>query len=146
MHQQTNEAGIDLIKFYEGLRTTAYKDPSGVWTIGYGHTGGVYKGETITIDEADYLLAQDLAQFEDWVALRTDNPTSNQFSAMVSLCFNIGKGAFLSSSVRRYHNLHNFAAAAQSFLLWDKITVDGQLVVSPGLDIRRESERQMYLS
>ena len=43
--------GLDLTKISEGLRTEAYPDPGtggDPWTIGYGHTNGVYPGETCT--------------------------------------------------------------------------------------------------
>lgn len=40
--------GLELIKKFEGCRLAAYKDSSGVWTIGYGHTRGVAAGQTIT--------------------------------------------------------------------------------------------------
>lgn len=47
MSQTTNQAGLKLIESFEGLRLTAYQDSVGVWTIGYGHTKGVKKGQTI---------------------------------------------------------------------------------------------------
>ncbi len=50
---KTSKAGIDLIKKYEGLRLSSYVDSAGVWTIGYGHTGGVKMGDVITKEEAE---------------------------------------------------------------------------------------------
>ena len=141
-----NPQGLALIKGFEGLRLQAYKDPASVWTIGYGHTGGVHKGDIITADQAERLLIQDLADAENWVGARTQAPTDNQFAAMVSLTVNIGNGAFLGSSVRRLHNEGNFAGAANAFLLWDKAHVNGQLVVVQGLLNRRHAERAFYLS
>ena len=141
-----NSAGLALVKQFEGLRLTAYRDIAGIWTIGYGHTGGVYSGDTISQEEADWLLAQDLASSENWVASRTDTSTDNQFAAMVSLSYNIGGTNFLGSSVRRHHNEGNYQAAADSFLLWDKAHVDGQLVVVQGLLNRRNAERTLYLT
>ena len=41
MEMRTGEAGLHIIKSFEGCRLTAYKCPAGVWTIGYGHTLGV---------------------------------------------------------------------------------------------------------
>jgi lysozyme len=141
-----NPAGLALIKQFEGLRLSAYRDVAGIWTIGYGHTGGVYKGDMVTEAEASYLLAQDLAQSEDWIAGRSQSPTDNQFAAMVSLAFNIGESGFLNSSVRRYHNTPDYPAAADAFLLWDKAHVDGALVTVAGLLDRRIAERTLYLS
>jgi len=142
--QVTNPAGLALIQQFEGLSLTAYRDIAGIWTIGYGHTGGVYKGDTISQDEASWLLAQDLAGAEAWVSDRTSSPNSNQFSAMVSLAFNIGNEAFLGSSVRRFHNTPDFPNAAASFLLWDKAHVDGALVTVQGLLNRRMAEMNLY--
>ena len=45
---RTSEAGINLIKSFEGCRTIAYQDAIGVWTIGYGHTIDVKEGMLIT--------------------------------------------------------------------------------------------------
>ena len=44
MSRQINEAGLNLIKYFEGLRLTSYQDEAGIWTIGYGHTGNVQAG------------------------------------------------------------------------------------------------------
>jgi GH24 family phage-related lysozyme (muramidase) len=57
--------------------------------------------------------------------------TSNQFGAMVSLCFNIGSGAFASSTVLHRHRAGNYTAAADAFLMWDKDHHDGKLVKWP---------------
>jgi len=141
-----NNAGLALIKKFEGLSLDAYRDVGGIWTIGYGHTGGVYKGDRISAGQAEWLLAQDVAPAEDWVAARTANASDNQFAAMVSLTFNIGNNAFLGSSVRRQHNAADFPAAAQAFLLWDKAPVDGILVTVNGLLSRRNAERTLYLT
>lgn len=140
-----NGSGLVLIKKSEGLRLTAYLDPSGAWTIGYGHSIGVAEGEQITNAQADALLAQDLATFERGVGALAQDPSSNEFSAMVSLAFNIGLGAFDCSTVLRQHNAGDKPAAAEAFLLWNKAHVDGQLVELPGLTTRREAERQLYL-
>ena len=56
-----SENGVNLIKIFEGCRLEAYKCPSGVLTIGYGHTGAeVHVGMEITQTEADILLNRPL--------------------------------------------------------------------------------------
>lgn len=65
---RTTKAGVAHIKRFEGLRTMAYRDSAGVWTIGYGHTAAaghppVHAGMTITVQEADMILSRDLAKF-----------------------------------------------------------------------------------
>lgn len=132
----------------EGLRLTSYRDSAGVWTIGYGHTASdLYAGMTITAAEALAFLDADVARFEVDVDTRThDVATSdNQFSAMVSLSYNIGSRAFAGSSVLREHRDGNADAAGAAFLLWDKSHIDGALVVLPGLLRRRQQERAIYL-
>jgi lysozyme len=142
----TNPAGLALIQQWEGLSLTAYRDIAGVWTIGWGHTGGVFKGQVITELQAIQLLMRDLAGFESVVAARTDlmATTDDQFAAMVSLSYNIGVGGFLGSTVLRDHKAGNFDGAGAAFLLWDKAHVDGELVVVRGLLNRRIAEAALY--
>jgi lysozyme len=140
-----NAAGLALIKASEGLRLTAYRCPAGVLTIGYGHTGSdVEAGQKITKQQAEALLASDLVTFERTVgkcAVEADT-SINQFSAMVSLAYNIGLKAFQSSSVLRLHRLGDHTRAADAFLMWNK----GGGKVLPGLVTRRMKERELYLS
>jgi lysozyme len=56
MPRQINEAGLAMIKSFEGLRLDAYRDPVGIWTIGYGHIRGVQPGMTITEPQATDFL------------------------------------------------------------------------------------------
>ena len=38
----------EIIKHFEGLKLESYKCPAGIWTVGWGHTSGVVKGDKIT--------------------------------------------------------------------------------------------------
>jgi lysozyme len=129
-------------------RLEAYQDVAGIWTIGYGHIGGVEQGMTVTEDQARAFLREDLGQAEAAVDTATSSVETddNRFAAMVSLCFNIGSGNFRTSSVLRLHLALEPAAAADAFLLWDKAHVDGQLQVVQGLLNRRQRERDLYLA
>jgi len=142
-----NPTGLALIQQFEGLRLEAYQDVAGIWTIGYGHTGDVCAGMTITEEQAVQFLLDDLGTAEDAVGEATANaPTNaNQFSAMVSLCYNIGSGNFRDSTMLRKHLLGDNQAAAEAFLLWNKATINGALETVPGLTNRRTAERQLYL-
>lgn len=139
-----NPAGRDLIKRFEGCKLEAYRCPAGVLTIGYGSTGPhVHQGMIITQEQADELLTQDLKRFETGVeALVGDSATSsNQFSALVSLGFNIGLGKLATSTALKKHRLGNRQGAADAILLWNKAA--GRVL--NGLQARREAERKLYL-
>jgi lysozyme len=143
---ETNAAALEIIKRNEGLRLDAYEDVVGVWTIGYGDTGpDVKRGLRITEEEAERRLADRLArEFEPGVlaAIRPAPATGNQFSAMVSLAYNIGVRAFTSSTVVRMHKAGDYVAAAEAFNLWVK--AGGR--VYAGLVRRRQEEAALYLS
>lgn len=144
---KTSSTGLALIKHFEGLRTKAYRDGGGVWTIGYGHTAAAgapipRAGMEITAQDAMDILARDLGQYERGVsAALKRSPTQNQFDAMVSLCFNIGIKAFTGSSIVRYFNEGNTKKAAERFLAWNQ---DNGKVI-PGLTRRREAEKALFL-
>ena len=152
MNAQAGEMALvmcvkQLIERDEGDVLTAYPDPGtggDPWTIGYGHTGpDVTPGLTITEAQAQILLAGDLHKFEEGVKelVGTAPTNDNQFSAMVSLSYNIGLGNYGRSSVLRFHNQGNYQQAADAFLLWDKAAGN----VLPGLVRRRRQEREAYL-
>lgn len=142
MARRINERGLDLVKSFEGLRLDAYRCAAGVLTIGWGSTGPhVKEGMTITLDEAETLLKSDLARFERGVDALLGPATSDQFSACVSLAFNIGLNAFAGSTVLKRHKKGNHAGAADAFMLWIKAKGN----VLKGLVRRREAERKLYL-
>lgn len=139
--RRINRDGLDIIKLNEGLKLVAYLCPAKILTIGWGHTGpDVKPGMTIDRAQAEALLAADLREFERGVDAVLGNATDNQFSACVSLAYNIGLGNFRKSSVLREHQAGNFALAADAFRLWNK----GGGKVLPGLVKRRSQEAALY--
>lgn len=139
-----NAAGLALVKSFEGLRLDAYRCPAGVATIGYGSTGAhVRMGMTITPGEAERLLEKDLSRFEAGVTAMTGSAATSEdeFSAMVSLAFNIGLGNFATSTLLKRHKAGNKVGAANAFLSW--IYTNKQKLA--GLVRRREAERDLYL-
>ena len=140
---QLNQTGLQLIKRYESLRLRAYKDGVGIWTIGWGHTRNVGSGMVCTLEEAEEWLQEDLQG--PMYALRGYAATENQFAAMVCLAYNIGTGNFHQSSVWKYHKNKQYLNAANAFLLWGNIRIDGKLVPSTGLMNRRHAERTLYM-
>lgn len=133
--------GIDLIKRFEGCRLTAYKCPSGVYTIGYGHTNGVKKGQRITQAQAEAYLREDVAKFENGVNKYVSAPlTQNQFDALVSFTYNCGLGAFKNSTLLKKLNAKDYEGAGKELLRWNK--ANG--VVLDGLKRRRNAEKALF--
>ena len=136
-----NEAGLRLLKNFEGVRLQAYKCPAGVITIGYGHTGmlngkPLTMGTTITRDQAEALLKQDLVKYENYVNSLKRDFNENQFSALTSFVYNCGLGS-LQSLCRNRNNKQ----IAEALLLYNK--AGGKVLA--GLTKRRKAERELFL-
>ena len=84
---------LKMIKKYEGLALRPYCCPSGILTIGYGHTGNdVKKGMVITKKQANELLKKDLVRFKKEV-MKYDSVyhwNENEYQALLSFAYNIG--------------------------------------------------------
>lgn len=139
-----NQAGLDLIKSFEGLRLKAYVCPAGILTIGYGHTGpDVLENQEIDATTATNLLERDLERFEDGVeSIVRVYLTDNQFSALVCFAFNLGLGALAKSTLLKVLNEGQFSKAADELLKWNK----ARGLILPGLTRRRQAERILFLS
>lgn len=136
-----SKVGANLIKKYEGCRLTAYLCPANVWTIGYGHTGNVKKGQTITQAQAEILFDKDIQRFVDGVEkLVSVELNENQFSALVSFAYNCGIGALQKSTLLEYVNKKQFDKASAEFDKWTK----GGGKVLPGLVKRRNEEQSLF--
>lgn len=153
---KTSDKCRQFIETFEGLILSAYDDANdkivpkggicrGILTIGYGHTTAagppkVYIGQTITKDEADQILAADLASVEIEVQHLVKVPMNqNQFDALVSFQFNVG--ALGRSSLLVKLNRKDYAGTANEFLKWDRYR--GQILA--GLARRRQAEKEMFL-
>lgn len=135
-----SEKGLNLIKQFEGCELTAYRCPSGVLTIGWGHTSNVYEGQSITQAEADSLLVNDMTKYEDYVngcSNLTFVPNQNQFDALVSFTYNCGVGNLSTLVKDRDSN-----TVAEKLLLY----VNGANGVLEGLVRRRKAERDLFLN
>lgn len=140
---QTSDAGRAMIAGFEGLRLTAYRCPAGVLTIGYGHTGpDVKPGLVITQQQAENLLAADLARFERGVSEMCAglSLTQGQFDALVSFAYNLGLGALAGSTLMRLLRAGDVQGAARQFDRWNK--AGGKVL--PGLVKRRAAERDLF--
>lgn len=136
-----NDAGLAIIKHFEGLRLHSYRCPADVWTIGYGATGDdIKEGMEWTLEQCEERLKQDLKRFEDGVTkLVTVQINENQFSALVSFAYNIGLGAFKKSTLLHFINKHNYSVAGE-FAKWNKV---GGIPMN-GLTKRRAHEAALF--
>lgn len=140
---QISNGGLDLIKYFEGLETSAYRCPAGVWTIGYGHTYGVKSGDTCTLRQAEEFLKADCRVAEIVVETNVKAPLSQyQFDALVSFVFNLGAGNFVKSTLLKKLNAGDYEGAASEFGRW--VNTGG--VPLDGLHKRRAAERELFLS
>lgn len=138
-------AGAALIQNDEdsqGPALVAFKPtPNDVWTIGWGHTQGVYEGMSCTVEQAQAWFVEDMAWAQQAVLNAvTVALNQNQFDALVSFTENEGAAAFERSTLLRLLNEGNYAGAAAQFSCW--VYQDGQIL--PGLVTRRQQEAALF--
>ena len=141
-----SKQGLDFVKSFEGLRLEAYWDKDGkVWTIGWGHTRGVKKGQVITKEQAEQFIRDDLAPIERHLTadLGEDGVLQCQFDALCSWIFNLRDGIrqYNTSTLRRKLKGGDYKGAANEFPRWCR---SGGVVMN-GLQRRRNAERAMFL-
>lgn len=141
-----SQDGLKLTEQFEGCRLNAYPDPGtggDPWTIGYGHTGSdVYDGMTITQEQAEQLLLQDVQRaVADVNAKLTVEVTQGEFDALVDFAFNCGCGNLNSSTLLKKINSGDFEGAAQEFEKWDRAAGH----VMAGLLRRRQAEELEFM-
>jgi lysozyme len=136
-----SQHGREVIKEHEGLRLDRYLDPVGVATIGWGHTRTARNVLRITLEEAQTLFNQDVADAENCIRRNvTVELTQGQFDALVSLVFNIGCGAFSRSTLLDLLNRELHRLAYDQFSRW--VHAGGRRL--PGLVRRRNDERVLW--
>ena len=139
----TGEAGISLIRAFEGFSPVAYVCPAGLPTIGYGHV--VQAGERfeapLSLEEGGALLGKDLPRYESAVCRLIDMPLADLcFDALVSFTFNLDEGALAASTLRRLVNVGRVTEAGPQFDRW--VFAGAQKL--PGLVRRRAAERALW--
>lgn len=138
---KTGIEGLKLIKSFEGFRAKAYVCPTGVWTIGYGHTRNVYSGQSVSRYEAEIYLQEDVSEAEHVINQNVYSwLNQHQFDALVSFVFNVGSGNFLRSTLLRKLNSGDYTGTATQFLRWNKAEKN----TLPGLTRRRLAEKKLF--
>ena len=139
---EASEILIEKLKEFEGFRRDAYRDVTGVLTIGYGHTGSdVREGDRLTTYAAEELLLMDLREHERAVRQLKVAHTQGQFDALVSFAFNVGIGRLNRSALLKViRNGGSKAQITREFKRW--VFAGGQRM--PGLVKRREWETKRF--
>ena len=138
---QLSKTGIELLKHFEGCELKAYQDSVGVWTIGYGHTKGIYEGLEITQLEAEKMLQDELPEYEGYV---TDKVVpmlqQHEYDALVCWVYNLGPTNLSSSTLLKRLNAGEFNDVPFQMKRWDK--AGGQPLL--GLTRRRNAEALLF--
>ena len=133
--------GIDLIKHFEGCELEAYHCAAGVPTIGYGHIKGVQMGDTITQEQAEQMLVEELNEYEGYINDMVTTPLSqNQFDALVSWVYNLGGGNLKASTLLKVLNSGDFNGVPAQLMRWNK--AGGKVL--EGLTRRRQAEADLF--
>ena len=138
---QLSKTGIELLKHFEGCELKAYQASVGVWTIGYGHTKGIYEGLEITQSEAEKMLIDELPEYEGYI---TDKVVpmlqQHEFDALVCWVYNLGPTNLSSSTMLKKLNAGEFKEVPFQMKRWDK--AGGQPLL--GLTRRRNAEALLF--
>lgn len=139
---KVSPAGLALIKRFESFSANPYRCPAGKLTIGYGHVISMMDRliPPITVAQADALLAADLSWVEEDLNALPLPLTQGQFDALASLTYNIGRGAFAGSTLKKRLLAHDMKGAADQFPRW--VRANGKVLI--GLVNRRIEELRMF--
>lgn len=161
--RKISDIGIDFIDDVEGREKFEYPDTEGNPTIGIGHlltrselTSGkiIIKGigpviyrNGLSDYQMDALLEQDLDPVENIINdLVIVSLTQYQFDSLCSFIFNVGNGAFQTSTLLKVLNQSKYGQVPTQMRRWNKSRKDGVLVVNPGLVNRREKDIQLWIN
>jgi len=138
---------VPLVAKWEGLRTEAYRDPVGIWTVCYGETRGVERGDSYTEQECAAMLARRLHDYRDGVRRYfTADTKANRLpptrdAAFTSFAYNVGIAGAGGSTATKRLNAGNVNGACEALTWWNKA---GQRVLR-GLVNRRAEEKALCL-
>ena len=155
-----SKKGIDLIKYFEGVKNRPYLCPASLWTIGVGSVLYPEQAKLKVEDrksfplksadnrvwsdnEIDTLFLTDVYRFERGVERYITVPlTQGQFDCLVAFSFNLGLGTLQKSTLRQKLNRQDYEGAVESLLKYNKAA--GKIL--KGLDLRRKAEAALFMS
>lgn len=133
---------VTIVGGFEGLRQAAYLDPVGIPTACFGETKGVRMGQVYTLEQCQGMLLESLEIANKAVSSCTTAPLpDNRRAALVSFTYNVGGGAYCSSTLVKKLNAGDTVGACDQLLRWDK----AKGIRLPGLVKRRAAERDLCM-
>ncbi|WP_224769718.1 lysozyme [Pseudosulfitobacter pseudonitzschiae] len=133
-------ASASFVGQWEGLRTQAYQDVIGVWTVCYGETKGVSRGDSYTKAQCDAMLDEELRSYAVGLGKCLKAPLPEGAAvAFLSWSYNVGTGAACRSTAVRKANAGDLFGACDELLRWNRA---GGRVIN-GLVNRRKSEHSL---
>jgi lysozyme len=139
---------VACVAGFEGLRTSTYFDVGGIPTVCFGETKNIKVGDKFTPEQCKNMLGDRLIRdFGPGVDKCVHHPLPPpRKAAYTSFAYNVGIKAFCGSTAARKENAGDIEGACNALMSWNKIRVAGVMVYSPGLNNRREEERQLCLT
>ena len=136
-------ASAAFVAPWEGLRTQAYQDVIGVWTVCFGETKGVERGDTYTVAECEAMLDVELRSYAVGLGkcLKAELPEGAAV-AFLSWSYNVGTGAACRSTLVRKANAGDLFGACDELPRWNR----GGGREIPGLNNRRRSEHTLCVN
>lgn len=136
-------ASAAFVAPWEGLRTRAYQDIVGVWTVCFGETKGVRRGDEYTAAECDAMLRSELREYAVELGRCLVVPVPEGVAvAFLSWSYNVGSSAACKSTLVRKANAGDLRGACDELLRWNR--AGGKVV--RGLSNRRQAERALCLN
>lgn len=139
-------AVVAVVGGFEGLRLNAYPDPATKgppWTVCYGSTLGVKKGDSHTLAECKAMLVKDLEIYAVGIERCVTAPLPDRrYVALVSFAYNLGVSAACKSSVIRLINEGKTQQGCDYLLKYNRAVG----IVFPGLTKRRQKERELCVA
>lgn len=137
---------LEIVEHFEGYSPTVYICPAGKPTIGYGHVVPKHDlpdfQKPITKERARQILMMDMTYAQQAVDRLVKAPlTQNQYDALVSFVFNVGRNEFAKSTLLSHLNKRQYREAADQFPRW----VNGGGKRLEGLVRRRRAERDLFM-
>ena len=133
--------GTDLIRNFEGFRSHAYQDATGIWTIGYGHTKNVQPTDVISAAQGYSMLRNELIEDENYVNTLVKVPLyQHQFDALVSWTYNLGPTNLKNSTLLEVLNKGRYDLVPDEIRRWNR--AGGKVL--EGLVIRRDYEAKLF--